>query len=68
MKKICLILVFIIIMSSYAYAGSRNRINESGAVKKAGEAVSAQLIIQPGNEVATGAYIEIEFENAVVFS
>lgn len=68
MKKICLMLVFIIIMSSYTYAGSRNRINESGAVKKAGEAVSAQLIIQPGNEVATGAYIEIEFENAVVFS
>ncbi len=68
MKKICLMLVFIMIMTLSVYAGSRNRINESGAVKKAGEAVSAQLIIQPSNEVATGAYVEIEFENAVVFS
>lgn len=68
MKKLCFIFVFILIMTSVVSAGSRNMIEESGAVKKAGEAVNAKLIIQPNNQVATGAYVEIEFENAVVFS
>lgn len=68
MKKLCLILVFIITMTSAVYGGSRNFINEGGTIKKAGEAVNAQLIIQPSNEIATGAYVEIEFENGVVFS
>lgn len=68
MKKLFLILAIILTMSTAVYAGSRNTIKETGTVKTAGQAVSASLIIEPNNEVATGAYIEIEFENAVVFS
>lgn len=68
MKKLFLTLLIIFTMTSAVYGGSRNTIEESGSMKFAGEAVSAKLIIEPNNEVATGAFIEIEFENAVVFS
>lgn len=68
MKKLFLTLLIIFIMTSAVYGGSRNTIEESGSIKSAGEVVSAKLIIEPNNEVVTGAYIEIEFENAVVFS
>lgn len=68
MKKLFLTLLIIYTMTSVVYGGSRNTIEESGSIKSAGEVVSAKLIIEPNNEVVTGAYIEIEFENAVVFS
>lgn len=68
MKKTALILIFILVFTSSVYGRSRNEIVEKGSVKKAGEAVSAELVIKPVDEVETGAYVEIEFENAVVFS
>lgn len=68
MKKLLLTLSLILTITSSVYGGSRNTIEVTGSTKYAGEAVSAKLIIQPSNQVATGAYIEIDFENAVVFS
>ncbi len=69
LKKLLFVLSFVIIISTMnVYGGSRNKIEESGSIKNAGEAVNANLVIKPNNQVATGAYIEIEFENAVVFS
>lgn len=68
MKKILLTLAIVFAMSTVSYGSSRNIIEENGDIKNTGEAVSAKLIITPSDEVATGAYINIEFENAVVFS
>ncbi len=68
MKKILFTLVMVLAIHNSVFAGSRNMVEEKGILKKAGEAVSANLIIEPNNEVATGAYVEIEFENAVVLS
>lgn len=68
MKKLLLTLAIIFTMTNIVYGSSRNTISETGSVKTAGQPVAAKLIIEPGNEVATGAYIEIEFENAIVFS
>lgn len=68
MKKILLTLALILAITSTSYGRSRNTIETTGSIKSAGETVSAKLIIEPNNQVATGAYIEIKFENAVVFS
>lgn len=68
MKKIFLALALVLAFNSVAFAGSRNMIDESGNTKTAGTPVSAKLVIEPNDEVTTGAYIEIKFENAVVFS
>lgn len=68
MKKILFTLAMVLTINNLVFAGSRNIVEEKGALKRAGEAVSANIIIEPNNEVATGAYVEIEFENAVVFS
>lgn len=68
MKKILLTLALILAVNTIAYAGSRNTIEETGAMKNAGEEITANLKIEPNNQVATGAYIEIEFENAIVYS
>ncbi len=68
MKKIILTLVFILAFSCTSFGSSRNMIKESGSVKTAGTPVNAKLLIEPNDEVTTGAYIEIQFENAIVFS
>lgn len=68
MKKLILTLVFIFTFSCISFGSSRNMIKESGSVKTAGTPVNAKLYIEPNDEVTTGAYIEINFENAIVFS
>ncbi len=68
MKRLCFIIAFIMILTFPVYGSSRNTIVETGKIKGPGEPVNAVLKIEPNNEVATGAYIEIEFENALVFS
>lgn len=69
MKKLTLILALILSLNfaSTVCARSRNSIQE-GSVKLAGEPANASLIIRPYDEVPTGTSIEIEFDNAVVFS
>lgn len=68
MKKILLALVFTFMMTSLAYGTSRNFVEETGEIKSAGEVIRANFVIHPNDEVATGSYIELHFENAIVFS